>query len=112
MLRGNFQRASIAILLIGMMIAPFVTCLQQSRKSAHSCCAGQMEPAQSLRADCCVVRTQLPATVVTPTLPPAGTLAAVQEYVMRVEMPAPVEHLALAVIPPLSPPNGAFILRI
>jgi hypothetical protein len=111
MLWGSFQRAAMAILLIGTMFAPLSTCLQQSSKGAHSCCM-QPESSQTLRTDCCVVRSQLPATLVAPRLAGPSPSAVVHEYVGRVEAQASDEHAAVVVIPPLSPPTGAFILRI
>lgn len=77
----------------------------------HSCCM-QPESMHSLRADCCVVRAQLPATLAAPTLPGSSPSAAVHESMVYLEAPASDEHPAFAVIPPLSPPTGAFILRI
>jgi hypothetical protein len=111
MLRGSFQRAAMAILLIGMMIAPFATCLQQGHKGAHSCCMPS-ERSHSLRTNCCTVRTQLPATLAAPTLPRTSSLSAVYVAFRREAMPVSFERPAVAAIPPLSPPPGAFILRL
>jgi hypothetical protein len=111
MFRGSFQRAAMTILLMGLMIAPLRICLEQSPKSAHSCC---MQPASrhSLRTDCCVVRTQLPATLVTPTLPGPSANEVLHEDVASLDAAITDVFPAVAVIPPLSPPTGAFILRI
>lgn len=110
MLRGSFQRAAMATLLTGLMIAPLGACLEQSTKDAHSCCM-QPESSHSLRTNCCAVRTQLPATLAATTLPGANPSEAAHAYVVRMEAPATDKHPAVAVIPPLSPPTGAFILR-
>jgi hypothetical protein len=99
------------ILLMVLMVAPLRTCLQQSPKSAHSCCM-QPESRHSLRTDCCAVRTQLPATLAAPTLPGASANEGLHEYVASLDATARDMHPAVAVIPPLSPPTGAFILRI
>lgn len=112
MLRGSFQRAAMAILLIGLMIAPICVCLQQPHKSAHSCCMRQSESSPSLRADCCVVKAQLPATVVAPTLPGAQPLVLVEHIEALMAIPSMGHHAPAIAIPPLSPPPGAFILRI
>ena len=111
MLRSSFQRAAMAILLVGMMIAPLGICLQQSPKGAHSCCP-QQGSAHSVHADCCVVRMQLPAILVSPKLPNPSPRHLAVEIMARVELTASAEHPAVVVIPPLSPPTGAFILRL
>ena len=111
MLRVSFQRAAMAILLVGMMIAPLGICLQQGPKAAHSCCM-QTESAHSLQTNCCVVRAHLPAILTAPTLPGTGPSATVYEYPACEEATVSVEHRAVEVTPPLSPPTGAFILRI
>ena len=111
MLRSSCQRAAIAILLVGWMIAPFGICLHQDAKGAHSCCM-QAGPAHSIQTNCCVVKAQLPAILAAPAAPGPGSSAKVHEYGLQVQATASQEHPALAVIPPLSPPTGAFILRI
>lgn len=111
MLRGTFQRAAMAILLVGMMIAPLGICLRPSPKVAHGCCM-QTESSHSLHADCCIVRAQLPAIPAASNLPGTSPCAAVYEYSACVEKTAVDEHSTVVVIPPLSPPTGVFILRI
>jgi len=111
MLQNSFQRAAMAILLIGLMIAPLGMCLQQSPKGAHSCCIHPESP-HSLRANCCVFGTQLPATLVAPKQPGASPSHGVDKNAAYVETPSSGERPVVVVIPPLSPPTGAFILRI
>lgn len=111
MLQGYFQRASMAILLMGLVMMPLGFCRQLSSKSAHSCCM-HSQSAQSLGPNCCVVRAQLPATLPTPTLPLVSLTAATHEYAPSLEALSPDGWLAVASIPPLSPPPGAFALRI
>jgi len=101
-----------AILLIGLMFAPVCVCLQQHHKGAHSCCMHQSESSPSLGANCCVVRAQLPATVVAPSLPGARPLVLVEHIEVPMAVPATGHHEHAIVIPPVSPPPGAFILRI
>jgi hypothetical protein len=101
-----------AILLIGLMLAPLGVCLQQPHKAAHSCCMNQSESSPSLRADCCVVRSQLPATVATPTLPGAEPLVPMGNFAGLLAKPSTGHRPPAIVNPPLSPPTGAFILRI
>jgi len=111
MLRGSFQRAAMAILLMGMTIAPFGMCLQQSPKGAHSCCL-RPEGSHSLRTDCCIVKTQLPAALAASTLPGTSSPATVHVSPMGEAVPISFDRLTVAVTPALSPPPRAFILRI
>jgi len=111
MVRGSFQRVAMTILMLGLMIAPLGLCLQPSSNGAHSCCM-QSESSHSLHVNCCVARPQLPATVVAPTLPGSSPSEVLQAYVPVVDAVITEAHSVVAVIPPLSPPNGAFILRI
>lgn len=111
MLRGSFQRAAMAILLVGMMIAPLGICLQQNSKAAHSCCMRQ-QSLHCLQTNCCSFRTQLPAIVLAPPLPNPTPGEASHEYVASLNAITPDEHPPVAAIPPLSPPTGAYTLRI
>jgi hypothetical protein len=111
MLRGSFQRASMAILLMGLMLAPLGFCLRPSRESAHSCCM-QRESSASVQTNCCAMRTELPATLPTPSLPGVSPSRAMHEYIPCLGPAVSNARPAVAVIPPLSPPTGAFILRI
>jgi hypothetical protein len=111
MVRVSFQRVAIAVLLVGLMIAPFGICLQPSHNDGHSCCM-QPETSHSLDANCCVVRTHLPAILSAPTMQAASLNAVGHEYGVVVEATIADEHTAVSVIPPHSPQTGAFILRI
>ena len=112
MVRGSFQRAALSILVMALMLAPFGVCSQPVAKGAHSCCAMQSEPLQSLQNGCCVVKAPLPGGTVAPLISVANPLQLVQQPLMRGEVPLFTSRPAVAVIPPLSPPTGAFILRI
>jgi len=111
MVRVSFQRAAIAILLMGMMIEPLGICLQQSLRGAHSCCM-QAEPSHCMQTNCCVVKTQLPATLAALTLPGSSPSEVSHEYLANLDATTTNTHQAVAVIPPNSPPTGSFILRI
>jgi hypothetical protein len=100
-----------AILLMALMIAPFGICLPQHANGAHSCCM-QMETPHSVRTNCCVARPQLPATLAASAVPNSSPSETVHAYAVCVEAMATSKHPAIAIIPHLSPPTGAIILRI
>src|SRR5208283_2683232 len=112
MLRGVFQRAAVAIVVMGGLLAPNGICLQRAHKSAHSCCAPAPGSCKTVQADCCTTRAPLPAVVVAPRLSAPVSMSGAPEFVPATELSSPGELLAVAVIPPLSPPTSAFNLRI
>jgi len=113
MLQGVFQRAAVAIVLMGALAAPAETCLQPAHKAAHDCCVSMTETGASVQSNnCCAARPTLPAIVVAPAVTVSAPLIAARVFVGANERSAPGEFVALAVIPPQSPPTGAFILRI
>jgi len=112
MLQDVFQRAAVAILLIGTLVAPAQICLQHAHKTGHACCASMSEPGATIHNDCCAVRPTLPAVVVVPALSGSPTLSAVWDFVSSRELSSSSELTVSAVIPPQSPPTGASILRI
>jgi hypothetical protein len=112
MLRGDFQRAAVAIVLMGSLLAPFGTCLQPAQKAAHSCCSHASRSNQSVRTNCCTASAPLPAVVVAATLPGSAPMTVAREFISLDEFSSRSEFPRFAVIPPHSPPMGAFILRI
>jgi len=109
---GVFQRAAVAILLMGTLLVPMGICLQRTQNTAHSCCSHPSEPAKTAQKNCCIASAPLPAVVVTPDLPDAASIMVAQEFVSSDEPSFSSEFQRLSVIPPQSPPTGAFILRI
>jgi hypothetical protein len=112
MLRGVFQRAAVAILLMGGLLAPNGICLGRTYHAAHSCCAPAPESSKTVQADCCTARAPLSAIVVAPNLSGPVAMAVAQVFVPTTELSSPGHLLAAAVIPPQSPHTGAFSLRI
>src|ERR1017187_3407803 len=112
MLRGVFQRAAVAILLMGSLLAPSGICLQPAHKAAHSCCLHASKSHQSVRTNCCTASAPLPAIVVAPNLPGSAPMTVVRAFVSLNESASSSEFSVLSVIPPHSPPRGAFNLRI
>jgi hypothetical protein len=112
MLRGVFQRAAVAIVLMGGLLAPNGICLERTHKSAHSCCAPAPGSSKIVQTDCCTARAPLPAVLVAPDLPVSASMSAAVDFIPVLEFSSRDGFPAAAVIPPLSPPTGAFNLRI
>ncbi len=113
MLRSSVKRGAMAMLLMCLMVAPFASCFAHAGKSQHSCCMRAMqESAPVMGANCCVVKPQLPALAVAPTLP--GSSPAMAEAVSVVMQGEVVrrERNAANLSPPFTPPPGKFQLRI
>jgi hypothetical protein len=112
MLRGVFQRAVMAIVLMGSLLAPFGNCLQQTHKAAHSCCSQASESRNIAQPNCCIARAPLTAVLVATNLPGSAPMTVTQDFISTDELSLPSQFPILAVIPPHSPPTGAFNLRI
>jgi hypothetical protein len=112
MLEGSFLRATLAILLMASMLVPLGTCLQRIHKSAHSCCTSASVLDNPAQTNCCSARAPLPAVVVAPTLPAQASVDVEPEFIATSETTSAAAFSASALIPPHSPPPGAFILRI
>ena len=85
MLRGVYQRAAVAIVLMGSLLAPFGTCLQPTQKAAHSCCSHASKSNQSVRTNCCTATAPLPAVVVATNLPGSAPMTVAQEFILFTE---------------------------
>jgi len=109
---GFFQRAAVAILLMGALLAPFGVCLQPAQRTAHSCCSHASQPGNSARQNCCIVREQPPASVATPASTGTAPVILARAFFAASEISSPREVPAPAIVPPHSPPLRASILRI
>jgi hypothetical protein len=67
---------------------------------------------KKVQGNCCVVREQQPAVVMTPSLANKATAAIVPQSTPANLALSPREDSVSVFIPPLSPPTGAFNLRI
>jgi len=116
MLKGVFQRAAVAILVMGSLVVPSGICLQQTHKAthkaAHSCCLPASESGKSATTNCCLAHATLPAIVVVSLLPNAVPPVAAHPFVAAISTSSSGALAALALVPPKSPPTGAFSLRI
>ena len=111
-MQGVFQRAAVATLLIGTLVAPVEICMNHAQKAGHDCCASMSQPGTAVQNDCCVVRSAQPAAVVSPNLPGPAPLTVAHKLVSSNDLSSQSELPASAVIPPQSPSTGASILRI
>jgi hypothetical protein len=100
-----------AIILMGTLLAPLGTCLQQTHRSQHSCCAAP-KSSKTSQTNCCTVKTPVPAVVAASGLPDAASVAATPAFISLNEPPSASEVSVAAQIPPQSSPPGAFNLRI
>jgi hypothetical protein len=112
MLTGVLQRAAVAILLMGTMLAPLGTCLQQTHKSAHSCCTPATAPDSAAQANCCTARAPLPAVVVATALSAPAPMTVAREFVASSGISSPSAFSVAAFTLPQSPPSGTSVLRI
>jgi hypothetical protein len=109
---GVFQRAAVAIVLMGSLLAPFGSCLQRTHNTRHGCCAPASESNKTADTNCCAASAPLPAIVVAPSLPGSAPMTVAPEFVSLDEFSSRSEFHVLALTPPQSPPTSAFILRI
>ncbi len=63
MVQSTFQRTGVAILLIVTLLLPFETCRPADRPANHDCCGQHSEPVAGVKANCCIVHSELPAIV-------------------------------------------------
>jgi hypothetical protein len=110
MLRGFLGRATVAIVLMGALLAPLGVCMHAPHRAAHSCCAPPAS--KTVQADCCTVRIPQPGIVVAPGLPNPAPVALAPEFALSNLPLFPREFEPVAIISPHSPPGGAFNLRI
>lgn len=111
MAKGVFHRAGVAIVLIATLLLPFGTCQPGARRASHDCCS-HAAPVASLKADCCIVRSEMPAVV--------AERAAVDPVALYSAAPVLLASGPVIAIPSGfsvtlaedSPPPGKFILRI
>jgi hypothetical protein len=112
MLSGVFQRAVMAIVLMGTILAPLGTCLHRIHRADHNCCSPASESAVSARADCCTAGAAMPAMTIAAVHPAAAPMILAPAFFSAGEPSSPREFQASAIVPPQSPPAGAFNLRI
>jgi hypothetical protein len=111
-MQSFFQRAAVVIMLIASLLAPYGRCQSPGRTISHECCVQDAAPKTSVTANCCIVRSQLPAVVGERRALGPAVMPIAAECVPSRE-PAILFH-ANAAIPAAhhSPPPGASVLRI
>jgi hypothetical protein len=111
-MQGIFQRAGVVIVLIASLLAPYGTCQSPGPTKSHECCEQDAAPKASVTANCCIVRSQLPAVVgERPALGPTAMPAAA-EFVPPREAAILIHTDAATPAAQHSPPPGASVLRI
>src|ERR1035437_1493025 len=112
MLRKNFQRAAVAIVLMVTLLAPLGICRQPDPAAKHRCCAMAADHTPSARTDCCVVPAPVPAVENKRVLPNTSPLQIESEMAALVEPASLLDVAAAIIVGPHSPPPGASVLRI
>jgi len=109
---GFFQRATVAIVLMGALLAPFGTCLQRTHRTTHSCCSHASHPGKMTRPDCCTARSESPVAIVVQTSEGSAPMVIVSAFLSASEAASPREVSVMSIIPQYSPPGRTSILRI
>jgi len=109
---GFFQRAAVALFLMGALLAPFGTCLQPAQGAAHRCCQHARQKGNTVKQDCCIVRSETPAAIVAPATDNSAPIVVERAFFAVREISAPREVPAAALVPTHAPPGRTSILRI
>ena len=112
MLRGITLRASLAILLMGVVVLSSGICVFPAQHAAaHSCCRHMSMPCQSSQAGCCTSAPQVPSAAVTSAFTGLAPIDVAQRLFSAMDHSVARRAEMTAVHPSQSPP-GAFSLRI
>jgi len=106
------HRAGVAIVLIATLLLPYGKCQPPSRITAHDCCAHHSAPVASVKANCCTVRSELPAIVVERAIGKAAPATMATSLAVAAQPAIRFEATVPAVLSHHSPPPGKSILRI
>src|SRR4051812_35961357 len=109
--QGMFRRACVAIVMIATLLLPYATCQSPARSAGHECCVQHTAPA-SLKANCCTVRSEVPAVVVEPAVFDSASFATVDSFALAAEPAVGFESAGPAAVVHTSPPPSKSILRI
>ena len=112
MAQGMFGRACVAIVIIATLLLPYATCQPAARSAGHDCCAQHAAPAPSLKANCCTIRSEVPAIVVERSVADPASFSTVDSFVLAAEPAVILDSAAPIAVVPTSPPLRKAILRI
>jgi len=112
MVQGMFHRAGVAILLIATLLLPYGTCQPTARAAGHDCCGHHSAPVASLKANCCIVHSEIPAIVVEQAAVNPVALSPVTSIPLASAPAIAIEPEVPVALPDHSPPLGKSILRI
>jgi hypothetical protein len=104
-------RAAVAIVVIATLLLPYGACRPAARASRHECCGHPSVPSASVKANCCIVRGEVPAVVVESAT--VNLSAITLARIPFPSAPAIIFTPAFAVaVADTSPPSGKSVLRI
>jgi hypothetical protein len=109
---GVLHRAGVAIVLMATLLLPYGRCQSPRRAAAHDCCAHDAAPVASVKANCCTVRSELPAIVWESAAGNPNPLAMPAWFGPSATPDLPFETRVAATAPDHSPPRAQAVLRI
>jgi len=112
MVQGMLHRAGVVIVLIAALLLPYGRCQSPGRAASHECCVQGAAADASVKANCCIVRTELPAVIVERAVPGPSLAPIAASYVSAAEPAMIVESGATTPVAHHYPPPGASVLRI
>lgn len=111
MAEGVLHRAGVAIVLIATLLLPYAKCQAPARSAGHDCCVHQV-PMATVGTNCCIVRSQLPATIVERAVPGPQRVVSAFFVIFPAEPATRPEATARSVMVHDPSPPGASVLRI
>lgn len=112
MAQGMFHRAGVAILLIATLVFPFGMCQPPAGAANHDCCSHHSAPVASLKANCCIVRGEVPAVAVEQAAVNPVALSSVSSILVTAGPAIAIKPGVPVALPDHSPPGSKSILRI
>src|SRR3954470_1754531 len=112
MVMGIIHRAGVAVVLLATLLVPYARCQSPSRAAAHECCHQHSAPAASAKANCCTVRSELPAIIVERAVVSSAAVDLPAAFVPAALPAITFEAIATISFAPHAPPPGKSVLRI
>ena len=106
------MRTAVAVVLMGVLLFPVLTCMTPVQPVVHSCCLHMSMPGSDSARTCCTTNPQTPPAVVTPARSEMSGAFVTQGFVSGIQGEVPRESAIASLVPSQSPSPGTFILRI